>query len=66
MKICPLYGRGYDCILKVTRITADMEEAACIEMQHVAEAINYRAFNSTGNCLGEIQRRRPQRSSECG
>jgi magnesium chelatase family protein len=40
-----LTGRGYDRILKVSRTIADIEEAQCIEMHHVAEATNYRAFD---------------------
>jgi predicted ATPase with chaperone activity len=31
--------------LKVSQTIAGLEEAACIEMHHVAEAINYRAFD---------------------
>jgi predicted ATPase with chaperone activity len=36
---------GDDRIFKVSRTIADMEEAACIEMHHIAEAINYWAFD---------------------
>ncbi|BCM88392.1 hypothetical protein IAD21_00223 [Abditibacteriota bacterium] len=40
-----LTGRGYDRILKVSKTIADLEDAPQIEMYHVAEAINYRAFD---------------------
>ena len=40
-----LTARSYDRILKVARTVSDLEGSAEIQMQHLAEAIQYRAVN---------------------
>ena len=40
-----LTARSYDRILKVARTVADLEGSSNIKMQHLAEAIQYRAVN---------------------
>jgi len=37
-----LSARAYDCILKVARTIADLEESVNVETQYAAEAIQYR------------------------
>jgi len=43
-----LTGRGYVRTLKVARTIADLSGADTIEAEHVAEALQYRAFAEEG------------------
>ncbi len=47
-----LSARAYDKIIRVARTIADLEGAAGISTAHISEAVQYRAFDPTGDPAG--------------